>query len=140
MLRVGAVRISSRTVREIAKQPRHEDLRHPRAHAEGERVRRRAAQPPRGVGEAEHVADDALGLVEEGAAALGELDAARGAAKQRKADLVLEQAYLLADRRLRDVEPRGRAREAALLGDGQGVAKLAELQAAVPDRRQALLL
>ena len=70
--------------RQIAKQARHEDLRHAGAHAERQRIGRRAAQPPRGVRQAEHVADDALGVVEKGAAALGQLDAARRAAEQRE--------------------------------------------------------
>ena len=74
---------------QVAKQPRHEDLRHPRSHAEGQRIGRRPAQPPRGIREAEHVAYDALGVIEKRAAALGVLDPAGRAAKQRKTDLAL---------------------------------------------------
>ena len=68
----------------VAEQPRHENLRHAGAHAERQRVERRAAQPARGVGQAQHVADHAFGFVQEGAAALGQLDAARRPAEQRE--------------------------------------------------------
>ena len=104
-----------------------------------QRIGRRAAQPARGVRQAQHVADDALGLVQERTAALGHLDAARRAAEQRKADLVLQQADLLADGGLRDVEPRRRLGEAALLGDRQRVADLAKFQALTITARRHML-
>ena len=131
MFLVGAVRISRRTpgsLAQVAEQPRHEDLRHAGAHADGQRIRRRAAQPARRVGQAEHVADDALGLVQERAATLGHLDAARGAAEQRESDLLLEQPDLLADGGLGNAQARRSLGEAALLGDRQRIADLAELQ------------
>ena len=129
MVLVGAVRISSRTPGSIASLPNSRGMKicaMPEPMPMVSVSEGAPAQPPRRVGEAEHVADHALGLVQEGAALLGHLDAARGAAKQREADLLFEQLHLLADRGLRNVQPRGGLGEAALLGDGQRVANLAE--------------
>src|SRR5204862_6220066 len=56
-----------------------------------------------------------------------ELDAARQPLEEQDAELALEGLQLLAERRLLDSEPPGRAREAALLGDGDEIAKMAEL-------------
>ncbi len=56
-------------------------------------------------------------------------DRAARALKQFEAQLALEAADLLAERGLRDVQLRGRAREVALLGDGGEVAQLAQLHA-----------
>ena len=121
----------------FAEQPRNEDLRHAGAHADGQRVGRRPFQAARGVGEAEHVADHALGLVEERAPLLGQFDAARRAPEQREPDLLFQEMHLLAHRRLRDVEPPGGAGEAALLGDRECVTDLAEFQDRAPMRRLA---
>ena len=112
---------------EFAEQPRHENLRHARTHADGQRIGRRAAQPPGGVGEAHDVADDALGLVEESAAALGHLDAARRAAEQRKPDLVFQLLDLFADGGLGNIKTDGCVGEAALLRHGEGVSDLAKV-------------
>ena len=56
-----------------------------------------------------------------------ELDAARGAVQERLAELGLEAADLLGERRLRDVKPRGGSAEMPLLGDGDEVAQMPEL-------------
>ena len=56
----------------------------------------------------------------------GELDAAAGALEQPAAQLGLERADLLAERRLGDVQARRGAPEVQLLGDGDEIAKLAE--------------
>jgi hypothetical protein len=48
-----------------------------------------------------------------------------GAPQQRRAELVLQQPDLAAQRRLGDVQPRGRAREVALLGDRDEVGEAA---------------
>jgi hypothetical protein len=81
--------------------------------------------PQRAVGLGEHLAD----LAEEGAPGGGELDAARAAHEQLGAHLLLEVADLPAERRLGDVQPRGRPPEVQLLGDGHEVAEVAELHA-----------
>src|SRR5262245_34605350 len=54
-------------------------------------------------------------------------DPARVAPQQRHTQGSLELAELLAQRRLRDVQPLGGAREAQLLGDGYEVAKIAQV-------------
>ena len=56
-----------------------------------------------------------------------ELDAARGPVQQRLAELGLEAADLLRERRLRDVQALGGAAEVPLLGDGDEVAQVSEL-------------
>ena len=57
-------------------------------------------------------------LVEQRRARRGERGAAAVAIEQLHAELGLERAHLLADARLRDVEPLGRAAEVELLGHG----------------------
>jgi len=111
---------------QIAEQPRHEHLRHAGADADGQRVRGRPAQAPRGVGQTQQIAGHALGFIEEGAALLGQFDAARGAPEQREADFLFQQAHLLAHRGLRNIQPRGSLGEAPLLGDRQRIANFAE--------------
>jgi hypothetical protein len=73
------------------------------------------------------VADDALSLIQKRAAAFGHLDAALGAAKQWKADLILQELDLLADGGLGDIETDRRLGEAALLGNGERVSDLAKV-------------
>ena len=65
-------------------------------------------------------------VAQEGLARRGQLDAAARALEQRAAELGLERANLLAERRLGDVQPRGGTPEVQLLGDGDEIAKLAE--------------
>ena len=57
----------------------------------------------------------------------GQLDLALVAQQQRRADLLLELADLLAQRRLGHVQALRRAAEVQLLGDGDEVAQVAEL-------------
>ena len=65
--------------------------------------------------------------IEEPLAGRGQLDLALVAQQQRRADLLLELADLLAQRRLRHVQALGRAAEVQLLGDDDEVAQVAEL-------------
>jgi hypothetical protein len=58
----------------------------------------------------------------------GQLDPSARAQEQRRAERVLELADLVAQRRLRDVQPRGGAAEVEFLGDGQEVAEQARLE------------
>ena len=53
-------------------------------------------------------------------------DAARMAHEQRRVDLALERADLLAERRLLHVQLLGRAGDVALVGDGDEVAEMAQ--------------
>ena len=53
-------------------------------------------------------------------------DAPARAVEELRADLVLEGADLLAQRRLRDEDARGGAAEVELVGDGDKVAKVSE--------------
>ena len=55
-----------------------------------------------------------------------ELYSASDALEQRRADLALEVADLTGERRLRDVEPRGRSAEVELVGDGDEVPEVTE--------------
>ena len=71
--------------------------------------------------------EDLAAALEQHLAGGRELDAARGAVEQRLAELGLEAADLLRERRLRDVQPLGGAAEVPLLGDGDEVAQVPEL-------------
>ncbi len=72
-------------------------------------------------------------MVEEGAAGGGERDAVDAARQERNADFIFEIADLPAQRRLRGVQPLlGGDREAALLGDRDEIAKVAQLHNAIP--------
>ena len=83
-------------------------------------ARRAARVLDRGVDRGE----DLAAALEQHLAGGRELDAARGAVEQRLAELGLEAADLLRERRLRDVQPRGGAAEVPLLGDGDEVAQV----------------
>src|SRR4051812_33289258 len=75
------------------------------------------------------------GMIEKGAAGCGELDAACTALQQLDADLELQIADLPAQRWLRRVQPPlGRMGEAALLGHGNEIAKVAKLHRPIPVR------
>jgi len=65
-------------------------------------------------------------LVEHRRAGIGEGDVAVRAGEQRDTELVLELADLLADGRLRDVQPLGCPTEMQLLRDGHEVLQMPE--------------
>ena len=69
----------------------------------------------------------ALRVVEEHPAGLGELAVLGRPVEEPLAEVVFETADGLADRRLRAVQPGGGAREAALRGDGQKDLKFGEI-------------
>ena len=73
---------------------------------------------------------DRLGIGQEGAAGIGQGDAARMAHEQRGVDLALERADLLAERRLLHVQLLRRARDVALMGDGDEIAEVAQFHVA----------
>ena len=73
--------------------------------------------------------EHALRVAEDDAALLGQLDAAAGAAEDLDAELFLEAADLLRDRRLREVELLAGLGQRAVLGDGDDGAEVAELHA-----------
>jgi len=100
--------------------------------AEGEdgpgRMRGLAGGADRGVGLGERQAR----VVQEGTAGVGGLDAARAAAEEGRADLVLQVADLPAEGGLRGVQSLlGREPQAALLGDGHEVAQVPQFQGRV---------
>ena len=66
------------------------------------------------------------GVAQEGRAGRRQLDSPARAGEQRAAQLLLQRADLLAERRLGDVQARGGAAEVQLLGDGDEVTQLAE--------------
>src|SRR5262249_38165674 len=66
-------------------------------------------------------------LLEEALADMGVRHAARLAGEELRAEHRLERLDLRAQRRRRDVETRGRAREMQLLGDRDEVAKMTQL-------------
>jgi hypothetical protein len=71
-------------------------------------------------------------LAEKGASGVGELDAPLVAREEGGAELALEIADLPAERRLGDVQSRGRVTEVQLLGDGDEVAEVAQLHGLRP--------
>jgi hypothetical protein len=73
---------------------------------------------------------DLAGVSEERTARGRQLDAALRPVEEHDSELLLELADLLAQRRLRDPHPRGRAAEVQLLRDGDEVAEVAELHPA----------
>ena len=70
---------------------------------------------------------EALRVVEQQLACLGQPPALRRTIEQPLVELVLEPPDGLADRRLRPVQPFRRAREAALVGDGEEDLQLGEI-------------
>ena len=62
---------------------------------------------------------------------VGQVDPARGPVQQGDAELGLELADLLGQRRLGHVQPFGGPPEVPLLGDGHEVAQVAELHALI---------
>ena len=88
---------------------------------------------PQVVGRAEH----AGGALEQEAPGVGQRDLVRRAPQQLDAELALEQAHLPAQRRLRDVQALGRAREVALGRHGDEVAQPAQLGHAPDASRRA---
>ena len=106
--------------------------------AQVERVRRADAKRPRHRPRA--VAQHAQALVDlaqrlgrvadEVLAGFGQHDALADAVEQRAADLLLELADLVRQRRLRDVNALGGAGEAQALGERREIAEVAELHRA----------
>ncbi len=82
------------------------------------------------AGEAAYVAPEPVGLLAEGGAPLhqhrarfGRFDGVGGAVEELHAQVLLQFAYLPAERGLGDVEPLGGTGEVAFLGHGQEVAQ-----------------
>jgi hypothetical protein len=67
------------------------------------------------------------GVLREGPSRLGRRDDAARPPEQLDAELLLEPANRLRQRRLRDVQPLGRPPEVQLLEDGEEVAEMAQL-------------
>src|SRR5262245_57013258 len=78
------------------------------------------------------VGQDRTGIGEQRRAGVGQLDAARLAAKQLHIELPLQCANLLAERRLLHAEPFRRPRDVLYLGDGDEISKVPELHLPFP--------
>ena len=74
--------------------------------------------------------------IEQDAARFGDRHAARAAFQQGPAELVLQELDVPAQRRLRDIERAGGGAEPATLGDGDEIAKLAQVHGLISDRDQ----
>ena len=81
-------------------------------------------------------AEDVPDLSQEDASAIGERHVMPAPIEQRNADRRFELTDLLAERRLRRVQPRRRAREVQLLGDGHEVAQVPQFHASQARRRR----
>ncbi len=133
-VRMGAAVVADRT--------RHQGVERGRggeADADLADIAARDAQGPGlgGIDGGEHRA----GIVREGAAGLGQRHPARQALEQGGADLGLEALDLVAQRRLRDVQPLRRPGDAEIVGHRDEVAKMAKLHRAgilpCPGRRRS---
>src|SRR5690242_13075773 len=80
------------------------------------------------------------GITEQHFAVIRERHAARGAAKQRTPRLELETLDLLADGRLRQVEPFGGTMKAAAIGDGNEGPEQFEIQHGIDPYFQSIIL
>jgi hypothetical protein len=69
------------------------------------------------------------GVDQQAAAGLGQRHAARQSAEELHAQVPLQRASLVAERRLLDAQPLGRAGDMPFLGDGDEVAEVTELHA-----------
>ena len=74
-----------------------------------------------------HLAEHRLGVRAQRAARLGQREPAADAREERDAELGLQAADLLADRRLREVQRLGGGAERAALGGGQEVLELLQV-------------
>ena len=111
---------------------RAQQLGHERVHRRADEADRQppdlaALHPPRLARGVLDGVEDLARAHEERRAGRGQLDLALVAQQQRRADLLLELADLLAQRRLGHVQALRRAAEVQLLGDGDEVAQVAEL-------------
>jgi len=109
-------------------QLRHKRMERGRAgEAEPDPAGLAARRPP---GRADRVLDllqDQLRLGQQGPPGLGQLDPARLAAEQLYLQFAFQRPDLLAQRRLLDAEPLGRARYVPRFGDRDKVSKMAQL-------------
>ena len=123
---------SGRVVAELADRARHQRMERRRG---GEADGDAADLAARGAAGADlgmlGLGQDRLGVDQERAAGVGQADAARMAHEQRRVDLALERADLLAERRLLDVQLLGRAGDVALMRDGDEVAEMAQFHGVV---------
>ena len=108
-----------------------DDPRHDRQQRRADEVDPQSAglagvDPPRGGDRAVELAEQLTGVAQERLAGRGQLDPSARAGQQRAAELLLELAYLLAQRRLGDVQAGGGAAEMQLLCDRDEIAQLAK--------------
>ena len=94
--------------------------------AEGDAARLAACRAPCSYGRTFDGGKNPFGIGEEGAAGVGQADAARMAQQQRRADLAFERADLLAERRLLHVQFLGRAGHMTFASDGDEIAEVSQ--------------
>ena len=127
-----------RSARERAQDPRGDVERGGGEQADGERARLARRCAPRGAQRVVHPGQQRRRRLEQRAARRGQLDAARRALEQARAHALLELADLRAQRRLREMQPLGRAGEVELLRDRDERAQMPELDVhASASRRRA---
>ncbi len=93
------------------------------------------ADSPRVTARLVSALENRMGGLQESRTGGGEFDAPAGPRQQRRAELVFQVCDLLAERRLRDVQSLGRAREAALLCERNEVAEVTQLHGSTDDPR-----
>ena len=99
--------------------------------ADGERLSCRLCGPARRFHRGIDLHQRQPRMIEEGPAGIGQLDAARAADKQLRADFIFEVPDLTAQRRLGRMQPSlRRHREAAFLCNGEKIPKVAQLHVA----------
>jgi hypothetical protein len=106
---------------------RHQAIGGGRHHAHRERPGLAPRRPPDVLRRLRRPLQDGPRVPEQHPARLGERDAPPGPREQLHPELALELADLLAERRLRDAEPRGGAAEVQLLRDRHEVPQVPEL-------------
>ena len=126
-------------VAELAQHVRERRAEHRRAdEADRERPLRSARDRPGAVGRSVDRCEDRACVLEEALARGGERHPAPVAGEQCDAELALERADLLAQRRLRDMQPRRRPMEMQLLGHRDEVTKMPQLHRRHPTPARAM--
>ena len=109
---------------------RHERMKRRRAREpHGQAARLALRHAPHAVNGLVHQGDDVARVFQQRAPAFGELHAARQPVKERHAQLRLQHADLLAERRLADAQPGRRLGQMGFLGDGQEVPQQPQINA-----------
>ena len=115
--------------RSLVDQPRGEHLAHRSRQAEADLAGEFHLRAADDVEELLEGFDHQSAMFEKPLAGLGQLHAARGPEEERDLQVLLDVAHVLAQRRLRDVQPLGRLRQRTFLGDGDEIAQVPHVHA-----------